>query len=72
MNNFGSRLRQLRQERNLYQKHVAEALGLTSVAIVYYEGGKRSPSLEIFEQLCHFFDVSADYLLGLSDDPKRK
>ena len=61
------RLKQLRNERGLTQKQVAEAVGLTKNALGNYEAGIREPSIAILRQLCLFFDVSADYLIGLTD-----
>lgn len=67
MDNFNNRLRNLRLEKELTQKQVAEAIGLTRNAIVNYESGIREPSIETIILLCKYFDVSADYLIGLSD-----
>ena len=49
-------------------RDVADAMGVTLRAIQNYEQGIREPSIEIVRKLCLFFDVSADYLIGLSDD----
>lgn len=67
MENFNSKLRQLRLEQNRTQKEVAEALGITRTAIVNYESGSREPSLDTLRRICDFFDVSADYLIGRSE-----
>ena len=61
------RLKELRKEKNLSQKIVADAIGISLSAYSNYEQGIREPSLEIFARICKFFDVSADYLLGLKD-----
>lgn len=63
----GKRLRQLRIERGLRLKDVADAMGVTLRAIQNYEQGIREPSLSILIKLCDFFGVTADYLLGRSD-----
>ena len=61
------RLREVRLEKGLRQKDVAEAMGLTIRAICNYEAGAREPSLDILIKLCKFFDTTPNYLLGFSD-----
>lgn len=68
---FASRLRQLRQERKLRQKDMAEKLGITESAYGYYEQGRREPPYETLQQLADFFGVSIDYLLGRVDNPTK-
>ena len=65
---MGTRLKELRLERNLRLKDVAQAIGLTLNAISMYENGVREPSIETIKKLCLFYDVTSDYLIGLSDD----
>ncbi len=62
------RLRELRLEKGLRLKDVAEAMGVTLRTISNYEAGIREPSLDMLIKLCKFFEVSSDYLLGLSDE----
>ena len=62
------RLKELRLAMGLTQKQVAEKLELSTRAYSHYEQGDREPSLDLIKKLCRFFDVSADYLLGLSDN----
>lgn len=64
---MNERLKELRFEHNLTQKQIAEHLGISIRAYSHYEMGDREPSVEIIKQLCRLFDVSADYLLGLTD-----
>lgn len=61
------KLKQLRKEKGLSQKIVAEALGITLSAYSNYEQGIREPNLQILVSICKFYDVSSDYLLGLED-----
>lgn len=63
----GERLKKLRKERKLTQKELAEALHLSYHAISGYERNKSEPSDEIKSDIARYFNVSADYLLGLSD-----
>ena len=62
-----SRLIQLRNERQLSQIDLANQLGIGPNQISRYETGQNTPGAEILFDLATFFDVSADYLLGLTD-----
>ena len=61
------RLKELRLERGLTQKQVADYLGISDRGYGYYEAGRREPSIECLKKLCDLFEVSADYLIGRSD-----
>lgn len=67
---LGKRLRMLRHERKWRQKDVADKLGITESAYGFYEQGRREPSNETLHRLAEIFDVTTDYLLGRTDDPK--
>lgn len=69
---FGSKLRALRQEKELTQKQLADRLGITKATISAYETNAKYPSVEVLIALATFFDVSADYLLGLSEQRQRE
>lgn len=66
---FASRLREVREERNLSRKEVAELLGVTKTQINDLENGKTGTSLQRLVMLAEFYQVSTDYLLGITDDP---
>ena len=66
---FGARLLELREQNNLSQKTVADLLGVTRTQVSDIENGKSGTNLDRFYQLCEFYQVSADYLLGITDDP---
>ncbi len=68
MEYFGDKLRALRMKKNLTQNDLAARLGIVGASVSSYEKNKQYPSVEVLIQLCQTFDVSADYLLGLSDD----
>ena len=61
------RLKLLRKQKGVTQKTVADAIGVTLSAYSNYEQGIREPNNQILVNLCQYFDVSADYLLGLED-----
>jgi len=62
---FGERLQNLRKARNLSQKEVSNALGISSSVLSNYESSERTPSLENLISLASFYRCSTDYLLGL-------
>lgn len=63
-----NRLHELRMERSLRQKDVAEELGLSPQSLGYYENAVNKPDPETLVKLTDFFKVSADYLLGREDE----
>jgi transcriptional regulator with XRE-family HTH domain len=65
---MGERLKQLRIENGLKLKEVAAALNVTIRSINRYEDGTREPSIDILVKFCKLYDVSADYLVGLTDN----
>ena len=69
---FSKRLVELRQSRNLTQKQVYEAVGMSSIGYQRYEYGDREPAFSKLIALADYFDVSLDYLVGRSDDPVRR
>lgn len=64
------RIRDLREDRDLTQKDLAEYLNCSQVCYSHYETGKRDLPTEILIKLALFHDVSVDYLLGLTENPK--
>ena len=63
------RLKQLRENEGLSQEELAEQLGISEPQIWRYEKGESSPRADVLTKLATFFTVSADYLLGISDNP---
>lgn len=70
MQHFQERLKKLREKEKLNQSELAEKLGVSRGAISYYENGDRVPDIEFLYKTAAFFDVSADYLIGLSNAKK--
>lgn len=64
---FSQRLRQLRKESGLTQVELAQKLNLTQQSYTRYEYGTGEPSLETLVRLAEIFEVSTDYLLGITD-----
>jgi len=65
---FGLRLKALRQGKSLTQEQLGGKLGIVGASVSGYEKGISYPSVEALIELCRYFNVSADYLIGLADD----
>lgn len=65
---FGQRLQSLRRERGERQEDVGELLGVSKAQVSEMERGKNGTSLERLVMLCEHYNVSADYLLGLTEE----
>ena len=65
---LGNRIRILREKHELTQLQLAEKLHVTRATIGHIELGTRMPSMPLLIALSRFFDVTTDYLLGLSKD----
>lgn len=68
---FSVRVSQLRKNKKLSMAELGDVLGVSDEAVRLMEKGKRSPSFEVLCSLADYFDVSIDYLVGRSDDPRR-
>ncbi len=66
------RIRDLREDNDLTQKQVAQNLNCSQQVYSNYELGQRDIPTDILIKLSEFYDVSTDYILGLSDDPKKR
>ncbi len=66
---FGNRLLELRKANKENQMDLAELLSVGKSQISEMENGKKSTTVEKLALICEHYKVSADYLLGLSDDP---
>ncbi|HIR29908.1 MAG TPA: helix-turn-helix transcriptional regulator [Candidatus Coproplasma stercorigallinarum] len=64
---YGERLRELRCEKGLTQKQLAEKLNISQKSLSKYERESLDLSTELIVRICRYFQVSADYLLGLDD-----
>ena len=64
---FGETLKELRLERKVNQVELAQAIGVSKGIISLWENGLREPTLTNLVALAKYFDVSIDYLAGLSD-----
>ncbi len=67
MKDFAERLKELRLEKGLTQKQLAQNTGLSKSAIDFWEREQRVPNANAIIVLAKFFSVTSDYLLGLED-----
>lgn len=65
---YGERLKQARKKKHLSQVSVGIKLNTTHATISRYESGKLEPNLDTLKALCKLYNVSADYILGLTEE----
>ena len=65
------RIRDLREDRDLTQKEMAKNLNCSQQVYSNYELGQRDIPTDILIRLSNFYQVSVDYILGLTDNPKQ-
>ena len=67
MSTFRERLKELREEKNLFHKDVAKALSVTRSAYSGWEQGRREPDIYTLKLIAKFFGVTVGYLVGAED-----
>lgn len=67
---IGESLRRFRDEFKLTQTNVANKIGILQQTYYKYETDKVTPSANVLKELASAYDVTSDYLLGLSDEPR--
>ncbi len=65
---FGKILKMLREEKEVSQVKLAESLGVSKSQISFWENDKGEPTLTNIKKIAVYFNVTADYLLGLTED----
>lgn len=71
MVSIAKRLHDLREDHDETQRDVAKLLGLPMQRISEWETGKYTPRIDILIILADHWNVSIDYLVGVTDDPRR-
>ena len=66
-----SRIRDLREDRDMNQTEIANVLGMSQTGYSKYETGENDIPTVILIKLARFYNTSIDYLLGETNDPKR-
>lgn len=67
---YGLRLKRLRKEAGETQAELAAFLGVKPNQVVEMENGRKTTTFEKLVLICQHYQVSADYLLGLIDEPR--
>ena len=70
MFDIGKRIKEIRLQQNLTQKEFATLIGVTERGIQRYEAGERKPTLDVLISILDNVDISAEYLLGRTDNPE--
>lgn len=65
------RIRDLREDRDLKQRQLAEFLNCSQQVYSNYELGQRDIPTDVLIRLANFYNVSTDYLLGQTNNPRR-
>lgn len=69
---YYKKIRDLREDNDLNQKQVADYLGITQQQYQLYESGKREIKLNLIIKLAKFYNVSLDYITGLTNSKKKE
>lgn len=68
---FNEIMRAKREDMDIRQEDLGKKIGLTQRKISRLERGDTQPTIEEIKKICIFFNLSADYMLGLSDEPRQ-
>ena len=64
------RIRNLREDMDMNQTQIAKMLGMSQTGYSKYETGENDIPTDILVKLSQFYNVSVDYMLGITDNPK--
>ncbi len=67
--NFYKRMKDLREDNDLKQGDIAELLKTTKQQVSKWETGAQMMGVDKYVKLAKYYNVSVDYLLGLTDNP---
>ena len=65
---FSERIKNLRIENGYGQRKIALDLGVNQCTVSRWENGLQEPSLDMLIEIARYFNVSIDYIVGLTDD----
>lgn len=65
MKTYLKRMKDLREDHDMNQEQIAEVLEISRQQYQLYESGKRKLPIDKLIELCRFYKVSADYILGI-------
>ena len=66
---FSETMSELRRKKGASQRTAAADLDISQALLSHYENGAREPGLDFVCRACEYYGVSADYLLGRTDEP---
>ncbi|MBE6913191.1 MAG: helix-turn-helix transcriptional regulator [Ruminococcaceae bacterium] len=69
--NYFKRLKDLREDKDLTQADIADLLGTTRQQIGKWENGVQMMGVDKYIKLAEYYNVSVDYILGLTDIPRK-
>ena len=72
MYSYLKRIRDLREDNDKTQREIADILGTSQTMYARYERGANQLPIHHLITLCNYYDVSADYILGLTNKPNSK
>lgn len=68
---IGQRLKEIREKRGYTQEYLAKKIGKTKRTISSYENDASNPHIDDLILICKALSISADYLLGISNIPRK-
>ena len=69
--NYIKRIKDLREDHDKTQQEIADILGTSQTMYARYERGANEMPIHHLLALCKYYGVSADYILGITDDIKK-
>ncbi len=69
---YRTRIRQVREDRDYTQAQIGQVLQKSQQGYNHIEAGRAELKIEDLIRLCRFYGLSADYMIGLTDDPEKK
>ncbi len=70
--NYRTRMRHLREDKDLTQREVAVVINKSQQGYSHIEDGRAELKIDDMIALCRYYGVSADYFVGMSDEPRAK
>ena len=70
MTDYRTRLRNIREDRDLTQAEVGKIINKSQQGYNHIEAGRAELKIDDLIKLCQFYNLSADYLIGLKNEPK--
>ena len=68
--NYRTRIRNVREDRDLTQAQIGQILNKSQQGYNHIEAGRAELKIEDLAKLCEFYNLSADYLIGITDEEK--